>query len=96
MSNGSGLSFVVTVANQGDNDESNVAVTVSGTSKATGKQVFSETKKILTSRKGTTSQVTVPITSAVTSAVTVTAEVKPVPCEINKTNNKQTFQVIFS
>jgi len=96
VSNGSGLSFVVTVANQGDNDETNVAVTVSGTSKATNKQVFSETKKIPTSRKGSTTQVQIPITSAVSSAVTVNAEVKPVPCEVNKTNNKQTFQVIFS
>jgi hypothetical protein len=96
VSAGSGLSFVVTVANQGENDETNVSVTISGTSKATGKQVFSETKKIPQSRKGTTTPVTIPITSSVTGAVTVTAEVKPVPNEVNKDNNKQIFQVIFS
>jgi hypothetical protein len=94
--NGTGLSFVVTIANQGENDETNVSVTISGTSKATGKQVFSETKKVPSSRKGTTSPVTIPITSAVSGAVTVTAEVKPVGGEVNKDNNKQTFQVIFS
>lgn len=93
---GSGLSFVVTVANQGENDETNVSVTIAGTSKATGKQVFSETRKIPSSRKGTTTPVTIPITSPVSSAVTVTAEVKPVGGEVNKDNNKQTFQVIFS
>ncbi len=96
VSNPSGLAFIVTIANQGDSDESNVAVTVTGTSKATGKQVFSDTKKVTTSRKATTTQVQIPITSAVSGAVTITAEVKPVPCEVNKTNNKQTFQVIFS
>ncbi len=58
--------------------------------------MFSETKKIPTSRKGTTTPVTIPITSPVSSAVTVTAEVKPVGGEVNKDNNKQTFQVIFS
>lgn len=96
VGNGTGLSFVVTIANQGDNDESNVSVTVTGTAQSTGKQVFSETKKVTLSRKATTSQVTVPITSSVPSAVSVTAEVKPVPCEVNKTNNKQQFKVIFS
>lgn len=96
VSNGSGLSFVVTIANQGDNDESNVSVTVSGTSKATGKQVFSETKKVAQTKKGTSTQVQIPVTTAVSSAVTVKAEVKAVACEVNKTNNTQSFQVIFS
>ncbi|MEH3053351.1 MAG: hypothetical protein PGN13_04985 [Patulibacter minatonensis] len=93
--NGSGLSFVVSIANQGDNDETGVLVSISGTSKATGKEVFSETKKVAKTTKGAASQVTIPITAAVSSAVTVTAEVKPVACEINKANNKKTFQVIF-
>jgi hypothetical protein len=93
---GTGLSFVVTIANQGENDESNVSVTISGTSKVTGKQVFSETKKVPTSRKGTTTDVPISVTSAVSGAVTVSAEVKPVGGEVNKVNNKQTFQVIFS
>ncbi len=96
VSAASGLSFVVTIANQGENDETNVSVTVTGTSKATGKQVFAETRKIPQSRKGTTTPVTIPITSPPSGAVTITTEVKPVGGEVNKDNNKQTFQVIFS
>ncbi|MBO9534699.1 MAG: hypothetical protein J7513_17125 [Solirubrobacteraceae bacterium] len=94
--NGTGLSFVVTIANQGDSDESNVSVTVSGTSKATGKEAFSVTKKVANSPKGQSTQVQIPITKAVSSAVTVKTEVKGVPCEVNKENNTKSFQVIFS
>ncbi|MFT4034061.1 MAG: hypothetical protein QM679_00635 [Patulibacter sp.] len=96
VSNGAGLSFVVSIANQGESDESNVSVTVTGTSKATGKQLFSETRKVTNSPKGQTTAVQVPVTKAVSGAMTVSAEVKPVSCEVNKDNNKQSFQVIFS
>jgi hypothetical protein len=96
VSNSAGLSFVATITNQGDSDESNVSVTVTGTSKATGKQVFSETKRQANSTKGESTQFQIPVTKAVTSAVTITAEVKGVPCEVNKDNNKKSFQVIFN
>ena len=82
---GAGASFIYPVMTKWSADYS----------KATGKQVFSETKKVPTSRKGTTTQVQIPITSPVSGSVTVKAEVKPVPCEVNKTNNTQSFPVIF-
>lgn len=94
--NDTGLSFIVTIANQGDSDESNVSVTVTGTSKATNKEVFSVTKKVPNSPKAQSTEVPIPITKAVSSAVTVKAEVKGVACEVNKDNNTKSFQVIFS
>ena len=94
--NASGTSFTVTIENQGENDEQNVTVTVTGTAQATGKRVFNQSKKQPSSLKGTKTPVTIPIPTAVTGSVKVVVEVKKVPGESNTTNNKQTYNVIFN
>lgn len=94
-----GVDFVVTIANGGDTDETNVSVTVSGASKATGRQVFSETKRVDRSAQGASTPVRIPIPASAIEgnpSVTVTAEVKKVPGEDKLDNNSQEFSVIFN
>jgi hypothetical protein len=92
---GSGLTLDVVIANQGENDETNVTVNAAG-KKQDGTEVFDETKKVAKTTKGTQSTVRIPVTKPVTGSVNITVEVKPVKGEINKANNKQTYRVIFS
>ncbi len=96
VSNPSGTSIVVTIENQGENDEENVTVAVSGVSQSTGKNVFNQTKKVTLSAKGTKTPVTINITKAVADSVKITAEVRKVDGEENTTNNKKTYNVIFA
>jgi len=93
---GSGLEFVVNVANQGENDESRVRVIVTGTKQAGGAKVINETKTLPTTKAGTETPVRIPISSPPTGSVSVTVEVKAVPGEKNTSNNKSTYSVIFS
>lgn len=92
---GAGLSFVVTVANGGEFDEDNVPVTVTGVDKATGKQIFEQTKKIDVSKKGEQTPITIPITSGATKSFTVTVKVDPVKLEDKLDNNKETYLVLY-
>ena len=91
-----GTSFTVTIENQGENDEQNVSVTVTGTAQSTGKRVFNQSKKQPSSLKGTKTPVTIPIPTAVSGSIKVVVEVKKVLGEDNTTNNKATYNVIFS
>lgn len=94
ISGAGAVTFNVKIANQGDNDESDVVVRVTikaGTAKAivTSKTVAKTTKK---------TEATVPVAvSSIPTGVsaTVTAEVLKVPGEKNTDNNKQTFTVLF-
>lgn len=96
VANPSGTNVVVTIENQGENDEEDVTVAVSGTSQSTNKSVFNQTKKLASSLKGTKTPVTIPITKTVTGSVKVTVEVKKVGGEENVENNKGTYNVIFT
>lgn len=93
---GSGLEFVVNVANQGEHDESRVRVIVTGTKQAGGAKVINESRTLPTTKAGTETPVRVPVSSPPTGAVTVTVEVKSVPGEENTDNNKSTYRVLFS
>lgn len=92
---GAGLSFVVTIANGGENDEADVPVTVSGVDKATGKQLFEQTKKVSSSPKGQQTPITIPVTSTVTKSFTVTVKVDPVKGEDKTDNNRETYLVLY-
>lgn len=91
---GGGVSFTVKVANQGENDESDVTVSVTGTKQGGGAKI-EETKKIAQTKQGTESTVEIPIDGSVTGSYSITVEVRPVPGEKNTENNKQKFNVIF-
>jgi hypothetical protein len=91
----SGTSFTVNVANQGDADESNVSIVVSGKPQGGGAG-FSTTKKLAVSPQGKTSAVVVNLTKAISNSYNITVEVKKVPCEKTLTNNKATYSVIFN
>lgn len=95
VANPSGTSIVVSIENQGENDEEGVTVSVAGKAESTGKSVFNQNKKLPTSVKGTKTPVTINVTKAVSGPVTITAEVKKVGGEENTTNNKKTYSVIF-
>lgn len=96
VAKGTSLAIVATVANQGENDEQKVKVTVTGISKATNKEVFSESKTLPTTKTGTSTPVTIPITPAPTGSVEITVQIAKVGGEANLGNNKQTYNVIFS
>lgn len=91
---GSGLSFTVTIENQGENDESDVTVSVTGTKQGGGTKI-DESKKVPQSKQGTKTEVQIPITESVTGSYSITVEVRPVPGEKNTENNKQRYNVIF-
>lgn len=97
-SSGNAVTFEVTVANSSDNDAENVSVSVTAVSEATKKKVFDETKRLPTTKSGSTVPVRVPVNKPsgdAGSAFTVTVEIKPVRGEENTDNNKETYQVIF-
>ena len=96
VSNPTGTTIVATIENQGENDEQNVTVAVSGVSVATGKSIFNQTKKVVSSVKGTSQPVTINVTKELTGSVKITAEVKKVGGEENTSNNKKTYNVIFA
>jgi hypothetical protein len=93
-----GLTFVVKFANQGENNETNVKVTVSGTDNSTKKAAFKPvTRTVPSTTKGATITTTIPITSppAAGSAVAVKVSIGKVPGEVNVTNNTATYNVLF-
>ncbi|MDQ8046098.1 MAG: hypothetical protein AAGC46_15130 [Solirubrobacteraceae bacterium] len=90
----SGTSFTVNVANQGDADESNVSIIVSGKPQGGGSG-FSTTKKLAVSPQGKTTPVVVNLTKAISNSYTISVEIKKVQCEKTLDNNKATYSVIF-
>jgi len=89
------VAFTVKFANQGDNDETNVKVSlkVSG-----GGKNITQTKTISQTKAKTESTVTIPLGQAppVGQATTVTVNVDKVPGETNTDNNHSTYTVIFT
>jgi subtilase family serine protease len=90
-----GLSFDVQVQNQGQNDEKNVTVQVRISGAGTPISVDQQIKSI---PQGTTQTASVPLPSLPPTGrpVTITVTVKGVPGEKNLTNNKQSYQAIFT
>jgi hypothetical protein len=88
------LTFKVTFANQGDNDEFDVPVQV--TLQGSGKPIVGK-KTVPTIAKGASATVSVPLPSKPTAGevYTVNVEVKPVPGEKKTDNNKSTYNVLF-
>lgn len=90
---GSGLAFNVSVANQGDNPEEDVKVTVRLT--GSGKPITAS-RTIATTQPGTNADVAIPISSPpLGRAVTATVTVAKVAGEEKTDNNKQTYTVFF-
>jgi hypothetical protein len=90
-----GLSFDVQVQNQGQSDEKNVTVQVRVA--GAGKPV-SVDQQITTIAQGATATASVPLPSLPPTGrpVTINVTVKAVPGEKNLTNNKQTYQAVFT
>ena len=89
------VAFTVKFANQGDNDERNVKVSirVSG-----GGKNITQTKTIGQTKSKTESTVSIPLGQAPPAGVgtTVTVAVEKVPGETNLTNNRSQYSVIFT
>jgi hypothetical protein len=90
-----GLSFDVQVQDQGQNDEKNVIVKVTVSGAGTP---ISVEQAIPTIKAGATATASVPLPSLPPTGrpVTITVSVRAVPGEKNTTNNKQTYQAIFT
>jgi hypothetical protein len=88
------LTFKVTFANQGDNDEFDVPVTV--TLQGSGKPIVGK-KTVSTIAKGASATVNIALPTKPTAGevYTVNVEVKPVPGEKKTDNNKSTYNVLF-
>jgi hypothetical protein len=93
VSAGSNPTFNVHFANQGENDEFDVGVRIT----VNTPKPISVTKRVDQTTHGTDSTVAVPLgsTPPSTAPYTVTVEVLPVRGEVNTTNNKQTYTVLF-
>lgn len=90
------VNVTVRFANQGDNAQRNVVVTVRLT--APGQQAISQKKTVNETQPGTESEVTVPLPKAPPrgTAATLTVRVEPVAGEKNTDNNQATYTVLFS
>jgi CARDB protein len=91
---GGDLTFKVTFANQGENDEFDVEVSV--TLEGNGKPIKAK-KTVDTIAKGqqTTVNLALPKKPAAGEVYTVTSAVKPVPGEKKTDNNKSTYPTLF-
>lgn len=91
---GSNVTFNVKFANQGDNAETDVRVRV--IIRGAGRPITAQKTVDQTLSKSETT-VAIPLGQAppIGQAVTITAEVVPVPRELNKTNNSQSFSALF-
>ena len=87
--------ITVKFANQGENDESNVKVSVSV--KATTAKSIAVTKTIAQTKSKTTATVNIPLGQAPPAGVPTTTivSVAKVPGETNTPNNRSTYTVIF-
>ena len=92
---GPDLTFDVTVANQGENEESDVPVTV--TISGSGDELTAR-KRITTTEAGGTATVSIPLAEAppIGTAVTIEVAVARVPGEETADNNSQEYSAIFT
>jgi hypothetical protein len=89
------LSFTVTFANQGDNDETAVPVVVRIV--GAGRPITAR-KTVAQTKRGTTAQVTIPLgkTPPIGRPVTIEVQVLGVPGEKNIANNRRSFTALFT
>jgi hypothetical protein len=85
----------VTYANQGENDESDVTITVKVTG---GPKPISATKRLNQTKAGATATATVQLSRVPPKgqSTTMTVAVKPVPGEKKTDNNTQTYTILFT
>ncbi len=90
------LAVQVTYANQGENDESNVTVSVRVTS--SGSKTITGTKKLNQTKAGTQGVVPVQLTTVPPKGTssTMTVRVAPVRGEQKTDNNQQTYTILFN
>lgn len=93
---GSNISFRVTFANQGDNNERNVAVTVR--IRGSGVKTVTERRRVPQTTAGANAEATIPLKSAppIGQAVRIEVSVARVPGEEKTDNNTQTYPAIFT
>jgi hypothetical protein len=89
------LPVQVTYANQGENDESNVTISVRVTS--TGTKAITATKKLNQTKAGTQAVVPIQLTSVPPSGTssTMTVKINPVRGEQKTDNNSSTYTILF-
>jgi hypothetical protein len=89
------LAVQVTYANQGENDESNVTITVKVTG---GPKTITATKRLNQTKAGTQAAVPIQLTSVPPkgSSTTMSVTIKPVPGEKKTDNNTSTFTILFN
>jgi hypothetical protein len=89
------LAIQVTYANQGENDESNVTISVRVTS--TGTKTISATKKLNQTKAGTQAVVPIQLSSVPPSGTssTMTVKINPVRGEQKTDNNSSTYTILF-
>jgi hypothetical protein len=89
------LAVEVTYANQGENDESNVTISVKITG---GPKTISSTKRLNQTKAGTQAAVPIQLTSVPPSgsSTTMTVTIKPVPGEKKTDNNTTTYTILFT
>lgn len=92
---GSNISFEVTVSNQGENDEKNVAVTVEVVD---GGRPIKREDTIPTIAAGETKTVKIPLAASPPTGrgVKINVNVQPVPGEEDSENNKASYPAIFT
>jgi len=91
----SNVTFRATIANQGENIETDVRVRVR--IRGAGKTISAQ-KTVDETRPGTNAEVSVPLGQAppIGEPVTITVEVRPVPGEKKTDNNTQTYTALFT
>ncbi|HWI70341.1 MAG TPA: hypothetical protein VNT55_00185 [Baekduia sp.] len=89
------LAVQVTYANQGENDESNVTISVRVTS--TGTKAISSTKRLNQTKAGTQAVVPIQLTSVPPKGTssTMTVKINPVRGEQKTDNNSATYTILF-
>ena len=90
------LNVQVTYANQGENDESNVTISVKVT--ASGTRTISSSKRLNQTKAGTQGVVPIQLTTVPPKGTssTMTVRVAPVRGEQKTDNNQQTYTVLFN
>jgi hypothetical protein len=92
---GSNVTFTVTFANQGENDESDVTVSIA--IEGDGERITAR-KRVDTTKAGTNAEVSIPLEKAppIGTPVTVKVQVAKVPGEEKTDNNVQSYSVLFT
>jgi hypothetical protein len=93
---GSNVAFTVKFANQGENDEHDVDVTVRIA--GSGVKAISGRRRVAQTKKGTETTVTIPLTQSppIGAPVTITVNVAKVPGEQKTDNNRSSYPAIFT